>query len=253
MCLIVSAWHAHPDYPLIVAANRDEHFPRPTAPAHWWPDTPEVFAGRDLVACGTWLGITRGGRFAALTNYRDPRLRRADAPSRGLLVRECLESDMPAGETLQDLAARSPDYAPFNLLAADADSFGIHESANGATRVLEPGIHALSNHLLGTPWPKLRQAKARFEAALRAPECEDDFLRLLRDDTPAPDKDLPETGVGMEWERLLSPVFVRAPGYGTRSSTLLRMRADGTVDFIEWSWDAAGNLAGEVRERFALA
>ncbi|AUN94332.1 NRDE family protein [Pseudazoarcus pumilus] len=253
MCLIVAAWRAHPGYPLIVAANRDEHFPRPTAPAHWWPDTPEVFAGRDLVARGTWLGVTRCGRFAALTNYRDPRLRRADAPSRGLLVRECLESHRPADEALHGIAARSPEYAPFNLLAADANGFGIHESATATTRMLEPGIHALSNHLLGTPWPKLRQAKTRFEAALQAPEHEDDFLRLLRDDTPAADADLPETGVGMEWERLLSSVFVRAPGYGTRSSTLLRMRADDTVDFIEWSWDAAGQPAGEVRERFALA
>tara|TARA_R110002049_G_scaffold157266_4_gene322303 strand:+ start:688 stop:1449 length:762 start_codon:yes stop_codon:yes gene_type:complete len=253
MCLIIAAWNAHRDYPLIVAANRDEHFARPTAAAHWWPDAPHLLAGRDLVARGTWLGITCDGRFAALTNYRDPHLRRDDAPSRGLLVRECLESTVSVGETLEGIAARSPGYAPFNLLAADAHGLGIHESASGTTRMLEPGIHALSNHLLGTPWPKLRQAKTRFETALQAPEREDAFLRLLRDDTPAPDEELPETGVGVEWERLLSPVFVRAPGYGTRSSTLLRMRADATVDFIEWSWDAAGEPVGEVRERFALA
>jgi uncharacterized protein with NRDE domain len=250
MCLIVLAWQAHPDYPLIVAANRDEHFSRPTATAHWWPDAPHILAGRDLVAQGTWLGITRGGRFAALTNYRDPRLRRDEAPSRGTLVRECLDAGEPVARTMETIATRSEQFAPFNLLAADSDSLALHESATGMTRRLDAGIHALSNHLLDTPWPKLRLARQRFEAALNAAERDDAFLQLLRDDHPAEDRELPDTGVGLEWERWLSPVFVRAPGYGTRSSTLLRVRIDGSVSFVDWSWDERGDLAGEVRHDF---
>jgi uncharacterized protein with NRDE domain len=253
MCLIVVGWRAHPDYPLVVAANRDEFFARPAVPAHWWPDAPALLAGRDLEAGGTWLGVTRNGRFAALTNYRDPSRRRPGAPSRGALVRDCLAGDGAALPTLEAIARASGDYAGFNLFACDGSHLAIHESTTGAVRALEAGIYGLSNHLLDTPWPKVRFARERFAAALTQLPHDDEFLALLRDDTPAPDHHLPATGVSPEWERWLSSAFIRAPGYGTRCSTVLTVRHDGAVRLREWSWDEAGELASEVVHRFRVS
>lgn len=252
MCLIVAAWRAHPEYPLIVAANRDEQFARPAAAAHWWPDVPHVLAGRDLVANGTWLGITRTGRFAALTNYRDPARKRDNAPSRGQLVRDGLTGSQAAAHVLQQVAKLAPQYADFNFFFSDGKEFGIHESAAKRTRLLGPGVHALSNHLLGTPWPKVELARRRFEAALAMPLTDETFLALLRDDTPATDDCLPSTGVSLEWERWLSPVFVRAPGYGTRCSTLLQVRADGNSRLREWTWDENAQAVGDVEHHFHI-
>jgi len=253
MCLIVVGWRAHPDYPLVVAANRDEFLARPAVPAHWWTDAPDLLAGRDLEAGGTWLGITRHGRFAALTNYRDPSRRRPGAPSRGALVRDCLASGDDALATLEAVARSSGDYAGFNLLVADGARLAIHESTTGAVRPLEPGIYGLSNHLLDTPWPKVRRARERFAAALERLPHDDDLLALLRDDTPAADHHLPATGVSREWERWLSSAFIRAPGYGTRCSSLLTVHRDGAVCLREWTWDEAGEAGSEVVHRFRVS
>lgn len=253
MCLILVGWRAHPDYRLVVAANRDEFFARPAQPAHWWSEAPGLLAGRDLEAGGTWMGVGRNGRFAALTNYRDPSQQRPGAPSRGALVRDCLASDADTRSTLARIAAISAAYAGFNLLAFDGHSLAIHESTTGHIKSLSPGVYGLSNHLLDTPWPKVRLARERFAAAL--PDLPDDrrLLALLRDDQPAPDAHLPRTGVGMEWERWLSPAFIRAPGYGTRCSSVLTLSNDGAVCFAEWTWDEAGRIAAEVRHRFTVA
>ncbi len=253
MCLILLAWRAHPGYRLVVAANRDEFFARPAVPAHWWSDAPRLLAGRDLEAGGTWMGMSRDGRFAALTNYRDPSRRRPGAPSRGMLVRDCLTSAEAPLDTLRTIAKTSAQYAGFNLFAADAGELAIHESTTGAVRTLAPGIYGLSNHVLDTPWPKVRLARERFAAALARLPGEDDFLALLRDDTPAPDHHLPDTGVGPEWERRLSPAFIRGPGYGTRCSTVLTVTDDGAVRLHEWTWDERGEPAGEVEHRFRIA
>lgn len=252
MCLIILGWQAHPDYPLVVAANRDEFLARPAVPAHWWTDAPGLLAGRDLEGGGTWLGLSRGGRFAALTNYRDPTLHRPGAPSRGALVRGCLTGNEPAVTALSSVAAVSADYAAFNLLACDGRNLGIHESTAGTVRLLGPGIYALSNHLLDTPWPKVRRARERFAAAMTGDLHPDAVLTLLRDDTPAPEAELPSTGVARDWERWLSPAFIRAPGYGTRCSTFLTMRRDGEVKLREWTWDERGELSGEVLHRFGI-
>lgn len=252
MCLIVIGWHAHPDYPLIVAANRDEHFARPTAAAQWWEDEPKLLAGRDLVSLGTWLGVTRDGRFAALTNYRNPAVQRAHGPSRGTLVSEALTSIAQTQNVLGHVSSVAPHYTDFNLFVSDGRSLGIHESAAGRSRMLEPGVYALSNHLLDTPWPKVEMARQRFIAALGGPQTDDAFLDLLLDDQPAPDQKLPSTGLSLEWERLMSPVFVRAPGYGTRSSTLLFVRRDGAARLSEWTWDENAEAAGEVHHEFDL-
>ena len=168
MCLILVAWRVHPDYPLVVAANRDEFFARPAAEAAWWKDAKNVFAGRDLEAGGTWLGLGRDGRFAGLTNFRDPPRNRNDAPSRGALVADFLTGNESTAAALARLQAQGPRYNAFNLFVSDGDSLGIYESASGSARILEPGIYALSNHLLDTPWPKVTAGKSRLARALRA-------------------------------------------------------------------------------------
>lgn len=252
MCLILVAWRAHPDYPLVVAANRDEFFARPAAEAGWWHDAPSVFAGRDLEAGGTWLGLGRDGRFAGLTNFRDPLRNRDGTPSRGALVADFLRGRESTAEALTRLQFEGPRYNAFNLLVSDGDSLGIYESANGSARLLEPGLHALSNHLLDTPWPKVTAGKSRLARALRALPDDTPLCELLRDDRPAPDAELPRTGVSLAWERMLSSAFIRAPGYGTRCSTVVTRDRHGWTHVTESSWDAVGVETGRVVERFQV-
>ncbi|TXG96579.1 MAG: NRDE family protein, partial [Zoogloea sp.] len=208
MCLILLAWRAHPDYPLVVAANRDEFFARPAAEAGWWQDRPGVFAGRDREAGGTWLGLSRSGRFAGLTNFRDPARQRPDAPSRGALVADFLAGEESTDAALARLTQEGPRYNGFNLLLSDGDSLGIYESESGSARHLEPGLYALSNHLLDTPWPKVLAGKSRLARALRALPDDTPLAELLRDDRPAADAELPRTGVSLAWERMLSSAFI---------------------------------------------
>jgi uncharacterized protein with NRDE domain len=252
MCLVLVVWRVHPRYTCLVAANRDEFHARPTARAEWWPDQPQILAGRDLEAGGTWLGVTRTGRFAALTNYRDPEQRRATAPSRGALVTSMLESGASVAEGLAYLRDVGADYNGFNLIFSDGERLGIYESVRGAGRELEPGIYGLSNHLLDTPWPKVQNAKTRLEAVLLDLTDTAPLLDLLRDDRPASDAQLPQTGVSLEWERLLSSAFVRAPDYGTRCSTIIRIERRGRAYFEEWSWDSVGSDIGRISLQFEL-
>ena len=252
MCLVLVVWRVHPTYPCLVAANRDEFHARPTARADWWPDRPEILAGRDLEAGGTWLGVTRTGRFAALTNYRDPEERRPEAPSRGALVTSILESGASVAEGLAYLRGVGANYNGFNLIFSDGERLGIYESVPGSGRELGPGIYGLSNHLLDTPWPKVQLAKTRLEAALLGLTDTAPLLDLLRDDRPASDAELPRTGVSLEWERLLSSAFVRAPDYGTRCSTIIRIDARGRAYFDEWSWNSVGADIGRINLQFEL-
>ena len=252
MCLIVIAWRAHPEIPSLVAANRDEHHGRPTAAARWWTDRTDILAGRDLVAGGTWIGITRTGRFAAVTNYRDPAAGRADAPSRGSLVRSWLESTASVAEGLAHLRKVGADYNGFCLLFSDGARLGVYESVRGEGRELGSGVFVLSNHLLDTPWPKVTMAKSRLLDALRGGADTQSVLALLRDETPAPDEQLPRTGVDLQTERRLSSAFIRAADYGTRSSTLISIDRSRRVRFDEWSWDSAGAEVGRITLQFAL-
>ena len=256
MCLILIAWRADPDHPCVVAANRDEFHARPAAVAEWWPDRPRILAGRDLEAGGTWLGITRSGRFAALTNYRDPerRAQKRDVtpPSRGALVTSVLESNASVAEGLAHLREVGANYNGFNLIFSDGERLGIYESVPGTGRELGPGIYGLSNHLLDTPWPKVQYAKSRMEQALLDMADTAPLLALLRDDRPAPDDQLPRTGVGLEWERLLSSAFIRAPDYGTRCSTIIRIDVGGRAYFDEWTWNSAGADIGRTSLQFEL-
>jgi uncharacterized protein with NRDE domain len=255
MCLILAAWRAHPDYPLVIAANRDEYHARQAAPASWWPDPPgpPVLAGRDLDAGGTWLGLTRDGRFAALTNYRDPEGLKQAAPSRGAIVPDTLRDIVPATQRLQQLALRSPAYNGFNLLFGDPQQLAVFESVPANGRTLPPGVYGLSNHLLDTPWPKVVTAKAALGEALTGLPDENALLTLLRDSHPAADDQLPRTGVSTEWERLLSSAFIRAGDYGTRCSTIITIHRSGEARFTEWTWDRHGAAAGEARYRFHIS
>lgn len=246
MCLIALAWQAHPDYPLIVMANRDEFYRRPTAPARFWPETPHVLAGRDLAAGGTWLGVTRSGRFAALTNYRDPAAPTGER-SRGLLVSLFLQGDVSPMDYAGSVAAEGQHYGGFNLLLGDREELVIVSNRGTAPTRLLPGVHGLSNHLLDTPWPKVVRAKAGLQAQLAAPEA-DALMALLGNHEMAADAELPETGVGQAMERLLSPLFIHSPQYGTRASTVLLLGAT-RVDFTEQTFDQNGPLE---RSRFAF-
>ncbi len=235
MCLIVLAYRQHPRYRLIVAANRDEYYRRPTAPAHFWPDHPQVLAGRDLEQMGTWLGITRTGRFAALTNYRDPATVCSEAASRGALVRKYLCGGETPGDYLRLVAGESSSYNGFNLLVGDADELLFFSNRSGGIEAVSPGIHALSNHLLDTPWPKVAKAKAAMGELLAAGGgvTGDGLFSILTDSAVAPDAALPDTGVGAEWERILAPIFIVSPDYGTRSATVLLQEYSGRVWFAE--------------------
>jgi len=238
MCLILLAWKAHPHYPLVVAANRDEFFARPTASADFWPEAPHVLGGRDLQAGGTWLGVTRDGRFAALTNYRDPAQVRTDAPSRGELVARFLRGAERPPEFAAWLESMAGACNGFNLIYGDTTALHYFSNCGERPRRLDAGIYGLSNHLLDTPWPKVAKGKSALALALQALPDDAPLMAVLRDDSPAADEDLPRTGVSLEWERLLSAAFVRSPAYGTRSSTVLIVDANGRMRFDEVSFDA---------------
>lgn len=240
MCLIVLAYGSHPDYRLVLAANRDEFHRRPTAPAGVWAEEPDLLAGRDLEAGGTWLGVTKGGRFAAVTNYRDPRSTRARALSRGCLPLRFLRSELSPVAFSETLRPTGDRYNGFSLLAGNARELAYFSNVERRPRALPPGIYGLSNRLLDTAWPKVDKAKSRLRALLADNVEPEALLALLGDRSVAPDDALPDTGVGLERERQLSPIFIRTPDYGTRSSTVLLIRRDGHVRFVERSFDSRG-------------
>ncbi|CAB1368902.1 NRDE family protein [Denitratisoma oestradiolicum] len=240
MCLILVAWHAHPDFPLVVAANRDEFHDRPSAPADYWPGHPDLLAGRDLRGGGTWLGITRGGRFAALTNFRGSEHLKPDGPSRGGLVTGFLTDSRTPDVYLDAVTPEASCYSGFNLLVSDGKTLGWLGNVGMHRRLLPPGIYGLSNALLDTPWPKVEQSKSALAAALHAlPDCHPLF-DLLRDDRTYSEEQLPRTGVDIAFEQLLSAAFVRSPVYGTRNSTVLIEDIRGKRLFLEQTWSPDG-------------
>ena len=230
MCLIVFAWNVIPGLPLIAAANRDEFYDRPAAPAGWWEDHPQVFAGRDLRGGGTWLGVTRAGRFGALTNIRAPGERREGAPSRGALVADFLAGDDTPQAYVERLRAAGDDFNGFNLLIGDGQTMIWYSNRehddprNG--KPLAPGIYGLSNDRLDAPWPKVVRTKAQFASMLCMGAPEEAYFEMLSDTTRASDCRLPKTGVSLEMERLLSAVCIESPNYGTRVSTVVKLLAN---------------------------
>ena len=234
MCLVLFAYQHHPKYSLVVAANRDEYFARPTAPAQYWPDYPQILAGRDLKELGTWMGITVHGQFSALTNYRDPRRHSPEALSRGHLVGDFLRGQQSPAEYLESVAKQASQYNGFNLLVGDKRSLWYYANRQGKLQQLEPGIYGMSNHLLNTPWPKLEQGRQQLAQCLAQPNVSDEDLWAILTNRQKPaDDTLPDTGVGLEWERTLSSAFIESPEYGTRSSTILLIGRDDSVRFVE--------------------
>jgi uncharacterized protein with NRDE domain len=258
MCLIAIAWRARADLPLVVAANRDEWRDRPAEPARWWSDRPGVLAGRDLRAGGTWLGISRSGRFAAVTNFRDPSDRRSTARSRGELVADFLAGDEEPMAYVERIALRAHEYNAFNLLVADTATLWYFGSREGPPRPVAPGVHALSNHILDEPWPKVNSARRAMEAAVRENDPAPGLFEMLSDPTPALDQHLPRTGVPLDWERRLSPALITGEDYGTRNSTVVMRNADLSPVLEERTRDAAGKVIlvshnGEVQRPAAHA
>jgi len=252
MCLILFAWHMHKDYPLIVAANRDEFHARPTEGLAFWQDRPDVLAGRDSEAGGTWMGITRSGRFAALTNYRELADRDRAGRSRGLIVSECLMGEASAEASVMRATAEGEAYRGFNLLAADREALWWTSNRGAGPLRLAPGLYGLSNHLLETPWPKVVQGKARLGDALGTSLSPQVLLELLADTRVADDPALPDTGVDRARERMLSAARIVSPAYGTRASTAILMRADGRCSVTERSYDAAGEALDTLGYEFTL-
>lgn len=252
MCLILFAHRVVPGAPLIVAANRDEYFNRPATPAAIWEDHPEILAGRDLSGGGTWLGISTRGRFAALTNFRNPATHRADAPSRGELVKAFLVGQMSARTYAEDIMRETVPYNGFCLLVGDGRELFFSSNRAEAPMAVEPGVHGLPNHLLNTPWPKVIKGRSVLEKLTRAPFAFDKYLALLDDPTPAADRDLPKRGRDLERERRHSALRILNPDYGTRCSTVLRITSEGTIDFAERTFHPDGGIAGEVQYQLKM-
>ncbi|MCE5288315.1 MAG: NRDE family protein [Nocardiaceae bacterium] len=244
MCLILTAWDAHPEYKLVVAANRDEFFARESAPMAWWEDQP-ILAGRDLSVPngGTWLALARSGRFAAVTNVRDFERQVPGARTRGQLPVRYVGGDDSPGAYLHNIEGEH--FNGYNLLVSDLTELWWASNWWGEPTKLDPGVYGLSNAALDTPWPKVTEGKRMFTEALEADDVEA-FFASLANDTQAPDDELPSTGIPLELERLASAAFIVSPEYGTNASTLLRVRHDGTFDIEERRF-AVGQETGRVR------
>lgn len=234
MCLILFAYHVHEKYKLIVAANRDEFYQRPTAPAHFWEDSSEILAGRDLEKMGTWMGVTSSGRFAALTNYRDPKELTDGKRSRGELVADALKYRGNIEDYMNNLETNKRLYPGYNLLAGDLHGLYYYSNVGQRLEKLEPGIYGVSNHLLNSSWPKVEKGKSGMSDIIDGKKeglAEELFL-LLQNTDPVPDEKLPSTGVSLDWERMLSPLFITSKDYGTRSSTVMLMK-ESQIQYIE--------------------
>lgn len=247
MCLLAIAWKTHPRWRLLMAGNRDEFHGRPSAALAAWPDRPRVLAGRDLQSGGTWVGVDLAGRMAVVTNVRNPAIRKPGAPSRGALVSDYLDGGASARQRIASLLADAAQYAPFNLLLADGERCE-YIGNTPATRsvTLMPGIHGMSNGDLDEPWPKTVALQSRLAAWIEAGSDETTSLwDALADETRADDAQLPDTGVGIDLERMLSPAFIRSPDYGTRASTLVAIDHDGKGWIAEQRFGPNGVFEGE--------
>jgi uncharacterized protein with NRDE domain len=252
MCLITFANRTHPDFTLLVAANRDEYYSRPTRVAHFWEDVPGLLAGRDLKAGGTWLGITRSGRFAAITNHRDPSSTPAQPRSRGMLTLDFLTGSEPAASYLAAVNRVAGQYAGFNLILADDKGLYYYSNIERDPRRLDAGIYSISNGLLDSDWPKQRAASESLDSLIPGAIDHARLAATVSNQLPVDDEALPDTGVGIELERALSAQFITTAEYGTRATTTLTIDHAGQVDFAERSFRAGGATAGQQRHAFSL-
>ncbi|MBF0287530.1 MAG: NRDE family protein [SAR324 cluster bacterium] len=237
MCIILFSYHQHPNYSLVLVSNRDEFYHRPTESAAFWSNAPDLLAGKDLQNQGTWLGITRTGRIAALTNFRDSDLENKEMLSRGWLVRDFLLGQADPEQYLYAIAEEKDQYNGFNLLVGDRQYLFYYSNRGNEIKRLEPGLYGLSNHLLNTDWPKVKNGKQNLQRVVESHTdiSVEDLLDIAADANTYPDKELPQTGVSIEWERALAPLFISTPTYGTRASTALLVDKKGLVTFVEKS------------------
>lgn len=239
MCLIIFANNFLDDYKLIFAANRDEFYNRPSEQAEFWNNYPDLLAGKDLEAGGTWMGITKQGRFAAITNFRDLKNHRNDAPSRGNLTLDFLMSDIHPEEYYNKLRPSLNEFNGFNLILGTVEELFYFSNKTEGLRMLEPGIHGISNAILDTPWPKVEKSKIQLQRLIEYKKIHPwEVLNILDDTSPAKDEELPDTGVGLELERMLSPIFIKSEKYGTRSSTIVTVDKLNNVRFVEKTYFA---------------
>ena len=255
MCFALIAIRQRPDYPFILAANRDEYFHRPALPLHAWEDFPGIIGGRDVESAGSWLLLNwREARLALVTNHRSG-LPQAAERSRGLLVRDMAAAETDMTTTLQTLANEQQRYGGFNLITGVLpDQLHYVSNRNGQAAIpLQPGVHALSNAFLDTPWPKVRHGKRHFTKLVHDPAelRVEDLFALLTDKTPAADTDLPDTGIGLEKERWLSSIFIPGEHYGTRCSTVILLDAAGKFSLFERTFQP-GQPAKDVEMSFVL-
>ena len=251
MCLVLWASEYHEKYKLVVAANRDEFYRRPTLPADFWPENPTILAGKDLKGGGTWMGITTGGRFATLTNYRDPSSFNPHAPSRGRLVQKYLEGSLPPEQYMQRLAQEGGRYNGYNLLAGTCDEMYYFSNRERMVRKVDKGVHGLSNSLIDVPWPKVVRGVDGLKKCLDNADIDVEALFILMADRErASDHDLPGTGVTLELERMLSPLFIESQDYGTRTTTVILVNRSNFVQFWERSFKPGQSHPHEVYYQF---
>lgn len=249
MCLIAFAINVHPDYPLILIANRDEFYNRPTRSAQFWEAEgfADILAGKDLKAGGTWIGINKNKRWAALTNYRDLHSLKENPPSRGSLVLDFIKSNSSAENYLGNIQKDAALYNDFNLLLFDGKEITYYSNISNTIQSVSNGIHGLSNALLDTPWKKVDRIKSDLENAIQNNHLEKDFLfDLLCNEDKANPEDLPSTGLSLELEKAMSSIFIHTPFYGTRCSTIIIKDKNGKVTFTERKYSENKEILGEV-------
>jgi uncharacterized protein with NRDE domain len=254
MCLIFFSLRKHPTYKLVVAANRDEFYSRRTAAAEYWSDHPEVLGGRDLEAGGTWMGLSKSGRISLITNYRDPKNIDPHAPSRGQLVSDFLIGKESPKDYLNRISRDGKRYNGFNIIVGNAEDLWYYSNYRDGVDEISPGLHGLSNHLLETPWPKVVRGKKKMDDLLHLPVIHPDQLfDLLFDDGIASDENLPDTGIGLERERVLSSMFIKSPGYGTRCSTVVLIDKKNNALFSERVFDLTTFRYSERKFEFSIS
>lgn len=252
MCTILFSWKQHPKFPLILVANRDEFYRREAAPAQFWEDNPNLFGGKDLVGGGTWLGTTKNGRFAALTNYRDLDLIDEDAPSRGSLTMDFLEGSMSPKTYLETLDQSAPKFNPYNLLVGDKNDLAYYSNIQKEIRVLEPGLYGLSNALLDDPWPKVTQGKQKLKQIIESGDVHfDSLMGFLENKEMAPDEELPHTGIPIQMEKGMSALFIELPTFGTRCSTAVLM-SEEEFGIREKTYPVGEQTAQSTEEWFSI-
>ena len=244
MCISLIAHKTHPEYKLILAFNRDESHSRPTEPLGYWKDNPSILAGKDIKAAGTWLGVSRSGKFANITNYRDSRTPfKKNAPSRGQLVSHFLEGNIGTKKYLEEIQIKAQQFNGFSLIVGDSQQLYYYSNNEDKIKELSPGIYGLSNHLLDTPWSKVMKGKKMLTILMKNDSIVPEHLfQILEDKTIAEDNQLPDTGYNSEFERVASPLFVVHSNFGTRSSSVILIDKNGTVTFSEKTFDKEANI-----------